>query len=112
MIVRAGSALVLVIGIFSPSYSVIPTVKMSAANAASFNCVEYKTRLSNQSAKDAATDTPSWAKGEKPCKKPVSESGNDFAKRLMDEKYPGKIHDTGPTSEYSKIKKFGDRAFE
>lgn len=80
--------------------------------AGEFVCTEYRVRLSNQAAKDAATDTPSWSKGEKPCKVPKFESGNDFAKRLMDAKYPGQKHDTGPTSEYSKIKKFGDRAFE
>ena len=79
------------------------------AHAAPFNCAEYKTRISNQSAKDAAKDIPSWAQGAKPCKKPVSESGNDFAKRLMAAQYPGKAYDTGPSSEYSMIKKFGDR---
>ena len=75
------------------------------AHAAPFNCAEYKTRISNQSAKDAAKDIPSWAQGAKPCKKPVSESGNDFAKRLMAAQYPGKAYDTGPSSEYSMIKK-------
>jgi len=69
----------------------------------------YKTRKSGQSAKDAATDIPSWAAGEKPF---VGESGSTFAKRLLDDKYPDGGYPTGPGSEYNKIKKYGDRAFE
>lgn len=52
---------------------------------------------------------PSWAKGNKPYK---GESGKEFAKRLCDERYGTGNYDTGPTSEFNKIKKWGDRAFE
>ena len=69
----------------------------------------YKKRKSGQSAKEAAKDIPSWAAGKRPF---VGESGSAFAKRLMDEKYPGVNYPTGPGSEYNKIKKYGDRAFE
>jgi hypothetical protein len=42
----------------------------------------------------------------------VGESGKDFAKRLLDQRYgEGQWRGTGPGSEYSKIKKWGDRGF-
>ena len=40
------------------------------------------------------------------------ENGNQFAKRMMDEKYGAGNYDTGPSSEYNQIKKYGDRGFE
>jgi hypothetical protein len=41
----------------------------------------------------------------------VGENGNQFARRLLDRQYgPGKW-EVGPTSEFNKIKKFGDRGF-
>lgn len=61
-----------------------------------------------QSGKEKANDVPSWAKGNKPN---PGESGKDFAKRLLDEKYGPGNYDTGPGSEYNKIKKWGDRGF-
>ena len=52
---------------------------------------------------------PNWAKGERP---KVGESGKDFAKRLLDPKYgSGNWNETGPGSEYSKLKKYADRNF-
>jgi len=51
----------------------------------------------------------SWAEGKKPHK---SESGKDFAERLLDEKYGPENYPKGPKSEFSKIKKWGDRAWE
>jgi hypothetical protein len=43
-------------------------------------------------------------------KKLPGESGKDFAKRLLDEKYGvGGWSDTGQGSEYSQLKKYGDR---
>lgn len=56
-----------------------------------------------------ATDVPKWAKGNKPN---PGESGKDFSKRLMDEKYGEGNYNTGPGSEYNKIKKWGDRNFK
>lgn len=59
------------------------------------------------SGKEAAKDVPSWAKGNRPR---VGESGKDFAKRLLDEKY-GPDYPKGPGSEFNKVQKWGDRAF-
>ena len=59
-------------------------------------------------AKERSTDAPSWVKGERPN---VGENGNDFAKRLMDEKYGPGNWKKGPSSEYDQIRKYGDRGF-
>ncbi|MBW2740456.1 MAG: hypothetical protein JRE64_16785 [Deltaproteobacteria bacterium] len=63
-------------------------------------------KKSKSSGKERATDRPDWAKGEKP--KP-GESGMDFAKRLLDNKYGKDSYKKGPGSEFNKLKKFGDR---
>ncbi len=60
------------------------------------------------SGKDKASDIPSWARGERPY---VGESGKDFAKRVLDERYGDGEYPTGPGSEYNKLKKWGDRGF-
>jgi hypothetical protein len=78
--------------------------------SAATTCTEFKVRLSNQTAKDAATDIPSWAAGERPCKVP-NEDGKGFATRLLTAKYGAGNYPVGAGSEYSKIQKFGDRAF-
>ena len=59
--------------------------------------------------REGATDIPSWAKGTAPRE---GEAGKDYAKRLMDEKYGQGNYDTGPRSEYNKLKKYGDRHFK
>lgn len=60
-----------------------------------------------KSGKEKASDIPSWAAGQKP--RP-GESGKDFAKRLLDQQYgEGNWSNTGPGSEYNKLKKNGDR---
>jgi RHS repeat-associated protein len=69
-----------------------------------------KKRKAGQSGKEAASNVPSWARGEAPR---VGEDGKSFAKRLMDDKYgEGNWSGTGANSEFSKIRKFGDRGFE
>jgi hypothetical protein len=68
-----------------------------------------KVPVSGLSAKEAAKDAPSWAKGLRPT---VSESGKDFAKRLCDAKYGVGKYNNGPGSEFSQIKKWADRAFK
>jgi hypothetical protein len=68
-----------------------------------------KERIPGQSGKEAVKEVPSWALGERPY---TTEDGNAFAKRLMDQKYGAGNYETGPSSEYSKIKKFGDRGFK
>jgi hypothetical protein len=57
---------------------------------------------------DGAKDVPSWVKGEVPW---IDENGKQFAKRLCDARHGKGKYPTGPGSEYSKIKKWGDRAF-
>ena len=54
-----------------------------------------------------ATDIPSRFKGERPY---INESGKDFAKRLCDEAFGKGNYDTGPKSDYNRLKKYGDRA--
>lgn len=65
--------------------------------------------MSGKSAKEAAKDVPSWAKGNKPY---TNENGNDFATRLLDEKYGNGNYPKGAGTEYNKIRKWGDRGFE
>jgi hypothetical protein len=57
--------------------------------------------------KEKSSDIPRWAQGEKPLD---GENGKDFAKRLLDQKYPDGDYPTGPGSEYNKLKKYGDRS--
>ncbi|MGH7868550.1 MAG: hypothetical protein ACREP9_13225 [Candidatus Dormibacteraceae bacterium] len=61
------------------------------------------------SGKEAADDVPRLGAGEQPL---TTENGHDFAKRLLDDKYGAGNYPTGPGSEFNKIKKWGDRAFE
>ena len=68
-----------------------------------------KVPIPRQSGKDAADDPPSWARGRIP---EEGQSGRDFARRLLDEKYgPGNWKEKGPGSEFSRIKKWADRHF-
>lgn len=69
----------------------------------------YKKKKTGLSGKEAADDIPSWAEGKRPLS---NESGRELAKRLLDDKYGVGNYPTGPGSEFSKIKKWGDRAFE
>jgi hypothetical protein len=46
-----------------------------------------------------------------PCRR-KTENGRQFAERLLDDKYGKGNYPIGPGSEFSKIKKWGDRAFE
>ena len=68
---------------------------------------EYKIPKSGTE-KEKATDIPSRFKGERPY---INESGKDFAKRLCDEAFGKGNYDTGPKSDYNRLKKYGDRAF-
>jgi hypothetical protein len=65
---------------------------------------------------ESAKDTPSWSRGSAPQQKPDGswENGKEYAKRLLDEKYgPGNWErEKGPTSEYNRLKKHGDRDFK
>jgi RHS repeat-associated protein len=56
-----------------------------------------------------ASGVPSWAEGRAPY---IGENGKGFAHRLCTEKYGAGNYPTHPGSEFSQIKKFGDRGFE
>lgn len=71
--------------------------------------VEYKKPKSKLSGKEGAKDVPSWAKGEKPY---TNENGHKFAERVMDNKYGKGNYSKKSQTEYDKIRKWGDRAFE
>jgi hypothetical protein len=59
--------------------------------------------------KEKANDIPSWAEGQRPY---VGENGDTFAKRLLNERYGvGKYKKRGQ-SEYSQLKKWGNRGFK
>ncbi len=61
------------------------------------------------SGKEGAKDVPSWAKGNRPYR---CENGEQFARRVLNEKYGLGNWAKGTNSEFSKIKKWGDRSFE
>ncbi|MFM7852549.1 MAG: hypothetical protein ACKO96_11695 [Flammeovirgaceae bacterium] len=81
----------------------------SSGTGSSSSSGGFKRPKSNLLGKEGAKDVPDWAKGNKP---KINENGDKFARRLLDEKYGKGNYQTGPTSEFSKIKKWGDRAFE
>jgi len=71
---------------------------------------QYQVRRPGVSGAEGAKNIPSWAQGQRPL---VGESGNDFARRLMNSQYgAGNWHRTNPGSEYSQLKKFADRSFQ
>ena len=70
---------------------------------------QFKEVIPRLSGAEGAKNIPSWARGMRPY---VGESGADFAKRILDQKYgPGKWSEKGPRSEYNRLKKYGDRNF-
>jgi hypothetical protein len=75
---------------------------------------EYKSRASGLSGKEAATDVPSWIENWPDARPGVHENGATFATRLMNKKYGvGRWKKVGvQNTEFSKLRKFGDRAFE
>lgn len=67
----------------------------------------FKETIPRLSGKEGAKNAPSWARGQRPY---AGESGRDFAKRLMDQRYGrGNWKKDGP--EYKRIQKYGDRNF-
>ncbi|HET7502562.1 MAG TPA: DUF4157 domain-containing protein [Kofleriaceae bacterium] len=66
------------------------------------------------SGKEAATDVPSWIHEWSDARPGVNESGTTFATRMMNKRYGiGGWERMGPQgTEFSQLKKFGDRAFE
>jgi hypothetical protein len=70
---------------------------------------KYKKKKPGVSGKEGAKNPPEWAKE---CRPREGESGKEFAKRIMDEKYGAGKYDPHRNREFSKIKKWADRAFE
>jgi RHS repeat-associated protein len=74
---------------------------------------QFKERVSGLSGKEAATDKPSWIDAWPDGRPGVGESGTVFATRMMDKKYGlggwDRVGQQG--TEFSQLKKFGDRAF-
>ncbi|AWV24372.1 Hypothetical protein RADP37_04616 [Roseomonas mucosa] len=72
-------------------------------------------RVPRQSGKEGAKDTPNWARG---FPRYQGESSTQYAERLLDQKYGGRQNrdkfpsDRGSKSEFSKIRKFGERSFQ
>ncbi|MDQ3520086.1 MAG: polymorphic toxin-type HINT domain-containing protein [Gemmatimonadota bacterium] len=73
------------------------------------DCGKKKRRVPGKTGKEASKDIPSWARGEAP---DVRESGKEFAERLMNARYGSGNYPKGPGSQFSKIQKYGDRAFK
>jgi hypothetical protein len=65
-----------------------------------------KKKQTKQTEKKAASGVPSWAKGQKPRE---GESAQDFAERLLNEKYGRGEWKKGARSEYSEIVKNANR---
>lgn len=80
-----------------------PTAKPSTGEP------QYKKPKSGQSGKEAASDIPSWAQGERPL---VGEDGKSYAKRLLDKKYGEGKYPDGANTEFNRLRKHGDRHFE
>jgi RHS repeat-associated protein len=86
------------------------TNNMSSNGSSGYgSSAKYKQPKPGISGKQGAKDVPSWAKGEKPL---INENGDKFARRLLDNKYGRGNYSTKSNTEYSKIKKWGDRAFQ
>jgi hypothetical protein len=87
--------------------------RIAANEARKIACAEvlrraFKKKRSGLSGKAASSDKPSWVK-EGPR---VGEKGEDFATRLLDEKYGQGGWTRGGRTEFSQIQKWADRAFE
>lgn len=72
----------------------------------------YKTKKSQQEMKKSkeADDAPEWARGY--YKPRNGESGEEFAGRLLDRKYGKGNWKKGSDTEFSKLKKYGERCFK
>lgn len=91
------------------SAGVITAIKYGTAilgGVAIGNGITYFAKKSKTNKKERATEIPSWAKGQEP---KAGENGKDYAKRLCDERYGKGNYNTGPNSDYNKLKKHGDR---
>ncbi len=72
------------------------------------NTPQVRKPVRNRHGNRPSDDVPEWAKGQRPLNK---DTGETFAKRLCDEKFPDG-YKKGPNTPYSQIKKWGTRDFE
>jgi hypothetical protein len=74
----------------------------------------FKVRASGLTGKEAATDVPSWIENWPDARPGIDENGTTFATRMMNKKYgvDGWEKVGEHNTEFSQLKKFGDRAFE
>jgi len=72
---------------------------------------QFKKKKSGLSGKEGAKNAPDWVK-EEGYQPRVGESGKEFARRVMDEKYGPGTYNPREEPEFSQIKKWADRAFE
>lgn len=99
---------ILLLGFFSTS------ITATSPNTKKFpQCQEYKKRIEGKTGKEAAKDVPTWiTQGNyRPCKRP-NEDGKTFADRAIRQHYNVNEYKSGANSEFNKIRKFGDRAFQ
>ena len=61
---------------------------------------------------EGSTDIPSWVKDEGYKPPRVGETGKEYARRVLDNKYGPGNWDRGTKSEYSVIPKWADRHFQ
>ena len=87
---------------------IVPNNPESSKEIGNHDTKEHKKSKSG-SGKEKSNDIPTWAEGQVPY---IDESGKEFAKRLMDEKYGKDNYEKGLDSEFNKLKKWGDRGFE
>jgi hypothetical protein len=75
---------------------------------------KYKQRASGLSGKEAATDIPSWVRNWPDARPGLYENGTTFATRMMNKKYgvDGWEKTGQQGTEFSELRKFGDRGFE
>ena len=73
---------------------------------------EFKQPVSG-SGKAKATDIPSWARNNPNGRPYTTENGKSFAERMMNEQYGSGNWKNNPNrmTEYSQLKKYGDRGF-
>lgn len=95
--------------ILKEQFDLLTGEKKGRLLAQGYKVVQFKKPKAGISGKEGAKDVPSWAKGNKPF---VGENGKEFAERLLNERLGKGNYDTGPKSDFNKIKKWGDRSFQ
>jgi hypothetical protein len=66
----------------------------------------YEAKSSKKSSKERSSDIPSWSRGKSAL---PGENGNDYATKLLNEKYGKGNWKKGPNTEHNKLRKNKDR---